>query len=143
MIFTIIIMTVLGITSVSDIKSREIPGWLLICCGVLSAGKVIFLLTRGELSVPEMALSLLPGLVLLALAYLSRQGVGYGDGLLALCIGPAVGAPALLTGMCVAIIVSGLFSGMLLATRKVGRKAKIPFVPFMTFGLGVMMFAAV
>ena len=138
-----IIMAVLGITAAIDIKSREIPAWLIACGGALSLGKTIFLLTRGEF-VPEDALiSLIPGAVLLLIAFVTRQGVGYGDGLLLLSVGPAVGAAALLTGICVAVMASGLFSGVLLVMRKAGRKTRIPFVPFMTFGLGVMMLAPI
>lgn len=143
MIFSLMVMTVLGITSFQDLKSREIPVWLLICCGALSAGKVIFLLTGARFVPAEFMISLLPGALLLLTAYVTGQGVGYGDGLLALCIGPAVGAAALVTGMCVAVMVSGLVSVVLLALRKAGRRTKIPFVPFLTFGLGVMMLAPI
>ena len=141
MIFSMIIMTVLGIISYQDLKSKEIPVWLLVCCGALSVGKVIFLLTSGQLDPGDLLISLIPGALLLLIAYVTRQGVGYGDGLLALCIGPAVGAPALVTGMCMAVVISAIFSGVLLVLRKAGRRTKIPFVPFMTFGLGVMLFA--
>ena len=143
MIFSMIIITVLGIISFQDLKSRELPLWLIIGCGVLSAGKVIYLLAKGQLVPAEMLISLVPGALLLLTSYVTRQGVGYGDGLLALCIGPAVGAPALVTGMCVAVITSGLFSAVMLVLRKAGRGTKIPFVPFMTFGLGVMLLAPI
>ncbi|MBE5825168.1 MAG: hypothetical protein E7307_00890 [Butyrivibrio sp.] len=141
MLFGMIILTVLGIISLRDIKERQIPVWLICCCGALSLGKEIFLLTRGTFEPFEMVISLLPGALLILTAYVTRGGVGYGDGLLALSIGPAVGPAVLAAGLCVAVVGSGIFSGILLILRKAGRKTRIPFVPFMTFGVGVMLFA--
>ncbi|MCR5156063.1 MAG: prepilin peptidase [Butyrivibrio sp.] len=141
MIFGMIVLSVLGIISFRDIKEKEIPVWLILCCGALSLGRVIFLLTKGTLEPAELLISLVPGALLLLAGYVTRGGVGYGDGLLALSIGPAVGAAALATGMCIAVMGSGLFSGVLLILRKAGRKTRIPFVPFMALGVGVMLFA--
>ena len=136
-------MAVLGITAAADLKRQEIPARLIACCGALSLGRVIFLLAKGTFSPLDALISLIPGAVLLFVAFITGQGVGYGDGLLLLSVGPAVGAAALVTGICVAVMASGLFSGVLLVLRKAGRKTRIPFVPFITFGLGVMMLAPI
>ena len=136
-------MAVLGITAAIDLKKQEIPGLLIACCLALSLGRMIFLLTKGTFEPADALISLVPGIMLLFLSFITRQGVGYGDGLLLLSVGPAVGAVALVPGICVAVMVSGLFSGVLLALRKAGRKTRIPFVPFMTFGLGVLMLAPI
>lgn len=141
MLFGMIILTVLGIISFRDIKEKEIPMWLIWCCGALSLGRVIYLLTTGAFSPLEMLISLLPGALLLLTAYITRGGVGYGDGLLALGIGPAVGPAVLAAGLGIAVMASGLFSGVLLILKKAGRKTRIPFVPFVAFGVGVMLFA--
>ena len=46
-----------------------------------------------------------------------------------------------MAGMCIAVVGSSLFSGVLLILKKAGRKTRIPFVPFVAFGVGVMLFA--
>ena len=77
------------------------------------------------------------------LSFVSRQSVGYGDGLLLLCAGPALGAGVAVMGMIAAVFACGLVSGALLIFKKVGKKAQMPFVPFLTFGMGVMMLAQI
>ncbi len=73
--------------------------------------------------------------LVLALAY--PRGMGFGDvklaGVLGLYLG-YLGWGPLLVGAFAAFLVGGLFSIVLLLTRRVGRKAGIPFGPWMLAG---------
>ena len=91
----------------------------------------------GGLDITDILLSLLPGGLLLFLSFITREGIGYGDGLIILAAGPALGFCDLLTTLMTAIILSGLFSGLLLILKKVKRKTRIAFAPFLAMGCAV------
>lgn len=143
MFFGLGVLLIMIITSVGDIRSRAVLMWEILGCFAMSFAKVAYSIYGGSFDASDVLMSMMPGAFLLLLAYVSRQNVGYGDGLLILCAGPALGSNITVMGMIAGVFACGLVSGLLLVIKKVGRKARIPFVPFMTLGMGVMMLAQV
>lgn len=141
MYFGIAITALMLIASFSDIKKKEIALWQILSCGALSAARIILQIHGGTLDPMDLTLSFLPGVTMILIAFLTRQSLGYGDGILGMCIGPALGAEIALLGICGAVMASGMVSGILLVLKKAKRNSRIPFVPFMTMGVGVMMLA--
>ncbi len=131
------------IASYRDIRSREIALLPILACGMISLVKVAWDFYCGVADPVDLLLSLLPGALFLIIALVSREGIGYGDGLLLLSAGPALGFVTAALGATTAVFASGMISGVLLTLRRVGRKTKLPFVPFLAFGMGVMIFAKV
>jgi leader peptidase (prepilin peptidase)/N-methyltransferase len=78
------------------------------------------------------------------LAMISPRGMGMGDvklaGVLGLFLG-ALGWGQLAVGAGAAFVLGGLFSIILLITRRAGRKSGIPFGPWMLLGAWVGVFA--
>jgi len=78
------------------------------------------------------------------LAMISTRGMGMGDvklaGVLGLFLG-SLGWGQLAVGAGVAFVLGGLFSIILLITRRAGRKSGIPFGPWMLLGAWVGIFA--
>ena len=143
MYFGIAVLMIMLIASYRDIRNREISLLPIFACGAVSLLRSALDLYRGALDPVDLLLSLLPGALFLIIALVSREGVGYGDGLLLLVAGPALGFVTAALGATTAVFASGMTSGVLLTLRRVGRKTKLPFVPFLTFGMGVMIFAKV
>ena len=141
--FGISILAVLIIASISDIRKKEIYLWEILLCLGISLTKIIWEVATQRADPMGIVISLLPGVFFILLALLSRQSIGYGDGFLLLCMGPSLGASGALAGCIVAIFLSGIVSGALLVLKKAGRKMQIPFVPFMTIGMGVTLFAKI
>ena len=131
------------ISSIGDIRSRDVFLWEILGCLGMSFAKVVFSIYAGNFDASDVLMSLMPGVFLLLLSFVSGQSVGYGDGLLILCAGPALGAGVAVMGMVAGVFACGLMSGILLVLKKVGKKAKMPFVPFLTLGMGVMMLAQI
>ena len=129
------------VCSYEDLRKKEVALWKIGCCGVASLFRIGMEIVGGNADYIAFLLSLLPGAVLLGISFVTREGIGYGDGLLMLSIGPAVGLRSLAAGMFVAFFVSSIFSAALLLIKKVKRNYRIPFIPFLTIGLGVMVFA--
>ena len=131
---------VLVFLSVSDIRTRRIPiaGFIVLC--ILS---VMFRLVSddGDTVLLDWIWSILPGLFLIGIGLLSGGKVGIGDGILIMELGIAFGfirCMYILTG---ALFLCCLFSIVLLLFHKGNKKTQIPFVPFITLGLGVMSVA--
>lgn len=143
MVIEICLLVLMLICSVVDIRTKEIPLWEIAICAVLSTAKVVLDLRGGEADIAGIIFSLLPGAFLLVLSFITKEGIGYGDGLMVLLMGPALGAEGLILGMLIAFFASSFFSAILLIIKKVKRNYRIPFIPFMTIGMGVMILAPI
>jgi leader peptidase (prepilin peptidase)/N-methyltransferase len=143
MFFIILTMIVLVMASVHDIRKKEIPFWMLAACGSIAVLTSAVGIMDGVAAWNESVCALIPGVLLLLTAYVSRQGLGYGDGLLVLALGPIFGLERIFAGICLAFCLSAVFSLGMIAFRRAGRKASFPFIPFLTSAMGVILFAAV
>ena len=79
-----IILLYLGILAGMDVRKRQIS---LVLTGVLFLTGIGWQILVEQTSWLEWLLSLLPGAGFLTLSYISREQVGYGDGLLLLTVG--------------------------------------------------------
>lgn len=141
MIYGISILIILIISSIGDIRKQEINIWEILACLAVSIIRIVAECLTGSFDMAEIIVCLLPGAFLISMGLLTRQSVGFGDGLLALSAAPALGASATCIGLLAAIFICGLASALLLTIKRVGKNFRIPFVPFMTLGMGVAMFA--
>ena len=143
MFFEICILVIMLFISVRDIRKKEILSAEIILTGIISAAGTVMMICKGKFDIISFAISLMPGILMLLISLISRESVGYGDGLLALLAGPALGAEVALGTVLLAVFICGLFSGMLLVIKRAGRGTRVPFVPFMTLGLAVMEVAKI
>ena len=139
MIMKILLFIVLLAASAEDIRKKEISAPVLTLCIVLSGAAIAQGLLEGESILHLAVLPLLPGAVLTLLSLLTRQGIGLGDGLLLLFMGPCMGLTGTVLGLMTALFAGSIFSGILLAIKKATRKTRIPFVPFVALGMGAMI----
>lgn len=92
-------------------------------------------------SMTRLAAGVLPGIFLMAEAWITRQAVGYGDGL-ALCVcGLFAGMEGSLGIFINALFLSALGGIYCLAVFKSGRKKEIPFVPCLLGGYVIWLYA--
>ena len=74
---------------------------------------------------------ILPGLLFLAMAVLTKEKVGYGDGLVLIVTGVLLGLRGNLMMVFMGLFLAALSSIWLLIRKKAGRNTKIAFVPFL------------
>ena len=136
----IAVVVVLVVLSIFDIRSRRIPvsGFVIIF--------VMSLMYRGitdgrDVDLLGVVWSVIPGLLLIGLSVLTERKIGMGDGILILVLGPGLGLLRCIYLLAGAFFLCCVFSGALLLLRKADRKTRIPFVPFITLGMGVMAIA--
>lgn len=129
----------LAFCSIQDIREKEISLWKLKIYGILAAAVSLWKLFSPEedlkILICRLLTGLLPGIFLLILAKITRESIGYGDGLILLFIGLSLGF-----WECISIFFTGLlgvFLAALLILLFFGRKRglEIPFIPFLLTGL--------
>ncbi len=83
--------------------------------------------------------ALIGGGLLLALAIISRGGMGGGDVKFAAALGFWLGWPGIVLGLFIGFVAGGLVSVLLLVTGLRGRKDFIPFGPFIALGAWIAL----
>ncbi len=139
--FEVVIVMIMLAASVKDIKYKQISVYIPALCAVVSVAAGIYGMFFEGVSFTELIASLIPGMLLIFLGFLSRGKIGYGDGIMLMCIGPAFGSEKIWLGIMTALMLSGLISIVLLTIKRAERNTEMAFIPFMTIGMGVMLFA--
>ena len=124
-----------------DARTKRIPLAMIGAAAGCSLLASILLLQNGSTTPQELAASMMPGAALLLVALVTKEAVGYGDGLLLLATGPLFGWQRMLLCIPAALLLTAIVSVVLLAVKKANRKTKIPFVPFLAAGMGVISLA--
>lgn len=120
-----------------DIKRKEIPVLLIMIFGIVS------IILVGISDNPDWMMilySLIPGAALLTLSLCTRESIGYGDGFVVLVLGVLLGLSKCLSCVFLGFFLLSACSLLLLVLRKVNGKSRIPYMPFLAAGLGVVLF---
>lgn len=131
-----ILGAVLAIQSIYDIRKKQIP--LLV---TLLGSLVGFILWIIAGNITWMRLSaFLPGMVCLLFAKISREAIGYGDGLILCMMGIYLEIDKLISLCLWAFLFAGLVALFLLVFGKKKGKQEIPFIPFLLIAFGVEVY---
>ena len=114
-----------------DFKKKEISSELLILIGGVGTGIQFF---EHTVSLGSWFGGIGLGLALLFLGFVTREDIGYGDGVLVLVMGMSLGFWPSFLSLLLALGISALAGGFLLVFRKVKRNYRIPFAPFLLLG---------
>ncbi len=134
MIVKIYIVMVLVVSSVYDWKYLSIPVWLLVLGIVGGIGGLISFGTRACGNEWEMVAAFIPGIIALFLAFVTRQQIGYGDGVLLLAMGGGLGFGKTLWAVYLALVAVFFVGIGLVITGKAKWDRKIPFAPYLALG---------
>lgn len=134
----ICLFLILGVCAVVDGLRREIP-IVVVWLGIAVA---VILRLQGVIDSDNWyaaVLSVIPGAMFWMLSFVTREKVGYGDGWMLVMIGLFVGL-----WKCFLILLIGLISEsaavlVLLAFQRVSGDRRVPFAPFLLFGMGVVL----
>lgn len=139
-IYNIIALVFLGVCAVFDIRKKEIP-IIIIILGIIAAlGVNVWQLFMGRADAADLALSLCPGLLFLLISFVTKEKIGYGDGLILIASGLWFGFYGCLFILCLGMLFSSIFSILLLVLHRADRNSSLPFVPFLLIGMGVSLF---
>lgn len=91
----------------------------------------------AQQSIISVAVALVPGMVLMAAAFLTREQIGYGDAAVVTLMGLFVTADIVCSTMVMGFTIAGIISVILIASGRAGRKMQIAFTPFLLLGYGL------
>ena len=89
MAVNVLLAVMMIICAAVDIKKKEIPIWIFIILGIIALIGGIFC---RDYEFYQLAAGVTPGLLLLGLARITEQSIGYGDGIILAEIGCMSGA---------------------------------------------------
>lgn len=121
----------LGVDSIRDIRTKTIFTRITILAAI--AG-IIYCLMDSSYPVMECVGGILLGVAVCFLAFMTREAIGYGDGLVMLGLGALIGGKNCFASSMAALIMSGMFAGFLLLFRRAKKQDQIAFVPFLFLG---------
>lgn len=124
--------------SIMDIKSKKVPVWMLWIGASAAAGVVLYKGINGGLDGWSECRALLPGAILLAVAYATGKA-GPADGVILMLLGVFTGYEDCVAASLGGLILIALFSAVLLTLRRVRKNTRIPFVPFLAVGWMVVV----
>lgn len=120
----------LGINAWTDWRKKQIS---LAAAGIYGGFGLIWSFWQGKWGW-GMLLSVSVGFCFLLLSLLTDQAVGIGDGLLLTALGTVLEVEEMLFTVCIGLFAAAVWSLLLLTVWKKGRKAEIPFIPFLWIG---------
>ena len=132
----IMVLLFLSIGAIWDLRKKSVPKGYLLIWGFVTFGYLIASSVR-EMSVEiwiNAVWGLIPGLVCLFLAYVSREQIGFGDGWIIMLLGIILGLKTVLAVLFMALSVLTMIAIALLILKKVTRKTTLPFIPFLFIG---------
>ena len=124
------LIILLGIISIIDFSTKKIPVVVLVVMGIVGIASSFY----AKQSIISVAVALIPGIVLMAAAFLTGEQIGYGD---AVVMGLFVTADIVCSTMVMGLTIAGTISVILIASGRAGRKKQIAFTPFLLLGYGL------
>jgi leader peptidase (prepilin peptidase) / N-methyltransferase len=109
-----------------DLKDKQIRILPVVFIGVLG----FFIRCVLNCDVMDGLLGTVIGMLLLLIGKITRQSIGYGDGLVFISIGMLIGIKQVTMVLFASLLLAFIYSIVLLIFKKVRRKTSFPFVPF-------------
>lgn len=119
------------INSFFDIRTKTIPLLPSILFGFAGILLSIFLFKR---SIPELLCALIPGILLTAFSFITRGGIGLGDGLSVIVVSLYISFSSVIPFLCLSVFISSIYALFLFGIKR-NRSAEFPFIPFLAAGL--------
>ena len=131
----ICLIIILGVICVFDIKRKKIPVYMLI---ILAAAGIISNFTVGEFDIEKRIIAMLPGMILLIVSMITKQQIGYGDGMIILIMGLYIDIDDILSIVLSSFLLSSIAAIMLMTVFKKKKNFEMAFSPFLLIGYGLV-----
>lgn len=118
----------LGILSIEDLKWKKLHSLPIAAIGIMG---IVFSVITGVWLHGGWWLGWIPGILVLFFAWLTKESIGYGDGLVILSMGGFYSAVELCSVLLLAVTIAGVGALILLVFFRKSRKTQLAFVPFL------------
>lgn len=139
----ILLLIFLIMSSLMDIKTKKISLCLCIAFLLIGMGWNTFCHFKGIIHILDIVVSIIPGGILILLSLVTKQEIGLGDGIVVIIIGMLIGVEKTVMSLMTGLFISAFFSSFLIYIKKVQRSYQIPFIPFLTVGVVLVVIGGV
>ena len=115
--FKVLALLILVPASFQDIREKRISVYYILAGAGLSMCYVVYMLLFEEAELLSLCIGLIPGAALLMISLVTSGGLGMGDGLMALCLGPVFGASMMSAALFAGFFLCSISSLILLIFR--------------------------
>ena len=126
-----VVFVMLGINSIRDLRTKTIFIRLTVLSAVTG---IVLCLFDPAYPLTACLAGVLSGLVVCFLAFVTKENIGYGDGLVMIAVGALTGENYGLAIAMTAVVLSGVAAFFLLLSRRAKKQDQIAFVPFLFLG---------
>ena len=126
-----ILLAFLGINAISDIKAKRILIWSVWVLGIFG---LLYGFISKELMILQVLITLLPGIIFLIISKVTKESLGYGDGIVVLVMGVFINMQKLVRSLMLALLFAALWSIILMIFWGKKKQADFPFLPFVLLG---------
>jgi len=117
-----------------DIYKKRIPLFAIVISG---CSALLFMAAGESLSFMQITVRIFPGVVLLLAAFVTKEAIGYGDGVAVLVLGLWTSIIFCLSAVGIGLFLAGICGVVLLIRGK--KKVQIPFIPFLLAAMEVLL----
>lgn len=137
MIRNIFLIAGLIINGIYDIRLKKIPIVATLIWGLCGA-TIVIIGCREELL--NYVFAIVPGMIMLLVSWITKQSVGYGDGVVLLILGIYVGWQSILAIYMLSVLIAGISGIILMLFFHKNKNYEIPFVPYLAISFGIVRF---
>ncbi len=112
---------------ITDFIQNRMPVWYIALSGVIG---VVLNFVLGELSVWSSVGGVLLGAAFMLLSWVTKEAIGYGDGILIAGIGAWSGFGFTASAVVISLLLAGIV-GVVVQIVKKRRKIRLPYAPFL------------
>lgn len=138
-IFIILELIMLIILSIEDIAHKKISVRMTYASIIAALSCAAYGIIIQKDPAANVVWALVPGAIMLGLAFISGEKLGYGDGIVMMTVGLVFGAYSAISAAIIALFFSTIVSVILLVIRHANRNTRLPFIPCITAAVGVMV----
>jgi leader peptidase (prepilin peptidase)/N-methyltransferase len=135
-----IVAAVLTVESISDIKTKSISLARLVCYMIVALALNIIMRYQSFISLFG---GIIVGVIFLGFGILTKEGIGYGDGAIFICLGAVLGLYDNLRLLMYSLMLAAIVGGIYALVRKKNLKVRIPFIPCVLITYVVMTLVGV
>ena len=140
MVINGIVAAVLTVESISDIKTKSISLARLVCYMIVALALNIIMRYQSFISLFG---GIIVGVIFLGFGILTKEGIGYGDGAIFICLGAVLGLYDNLRLLMYSLMLAAIVGGIYALVRKKNLKVRIPFIPCVLITYVVMTLVGV
>lgn len=137
----IVCMGMLTVCAALDVRTRRIPAGMIAAGAAGASLYQICCMAAGEGNPGLIFGAFAVGAVFVGLSWITGEGVGYGDSLGILCLGVYLGFWKLLEVLAAAFLLLAIGAAAALSVRRMNRRSRLPFYPFLAAGYALWMAA--